>query len=800
MLSRMLQSTCNSLNFSQIVQEPTRFQFNRVTNSMEIPLIDHIYTNHKFRCSSVSNITFGGSDHNLIGYVRYSADTLGIKSNTIRKRSYKEFDQEKFLADLRIVDWSLVYQSLDVDLAAHNLANLIRTVLDKHAPWVLFQTRKKYVPWLSKETEDLMKTRDILKSTAVSLNKEGRDSKIVWSEYKKVRNKVNNRRKFEEINFKKEKMAASIGCLTSTWKTAKSFMDWDTNSGSPQQLVVNGTLISKSLDIANSLNTFFIEKVKDIRQGIPNVQNSFEKCREKMKMNDKNCRRSMSHVSVHTVRKMLKKLKSSKSTSIDGLDNFSIKISAEIIAEPLHHVICLSILQKKFPSEWKLSKVIPLHKKGSKDERNNYRPVAILSPLSKILERIIHEQIYKYFSQNKIFHQNLHGYRSNRSTLTALISMYDRWVRASSRGEISGAVLLDLSAAFDLVEPSILIKKLQIYGLEEDFVTWIDSYVEERYQGVWIRHVLSDLIRCDIGVPQGSILGPLLFLIYFNDLPDHLQCKTDSYADDTTLSTSNSKIAEIGQTLTEDCSNVSEWMKSNRLKLNATKTHVMVLGTQQRLARTQESLDVKMDGLELKEDQEKCELLLGCKIQSNIKWHMQVAKLSRRLTALMNLKFVLPFALLKQVTEGIFNSVLVYCLPLYGGCETRCLKELQVMQNRAAQIVCRAPPRANRATMFEKLDWLTVNQLVVYHSQILVYNVRKTKQPDYLADILNKDNRMGKIIVSNTDLSIVKKSFTFRAAEQWNSLPSDIRHALTTRNFKKQLKTWIFQNIPRFLD
>ena len=123
-LSRMLQSTCNSLNFSQIVQEPTRFQFNRVTNSVEKSLIDHIYTNHKFRCSSVSNITFGGSDHNLIGYVRYSADTLGIKSNTIRKRSYKEFDQEKFLADLRIVDWSLVYQSLDVDLAAHNLANL----------------------------------------------------------------------------------------------------------------------------------------------------------------------------------------------------------------------------------------------------------------------------------------------------------------------------------------------------------------------------------------------------------------------------------------------------------------------------------------------------------------------------------------------------------------------------------------------------------------------------------------------------------------------------------------------------
>ena len=114
---------------------------------------------------------------------------------------------------------------------------------------------------------------------------------------------------------------------------------------------------------------------------------------------------------------------------------------------------------------------------------------------------------------------------------------------------------------------------------------------------------------------------------------------------------------------------------------------------------------------------------------------------------------------IEQVTQEIFNSALVYSLPLHGGYESQCLKYLHVMQKRAAQIVCRAPLKANRATMFEKLDWLTVNNLVVYHLQILVYNVRKTKQPDYLTDILNKDNIMGKTIVSNTNLSIVKKKF-----------------------------------------
>ena len=148
----------------------------------------------------------------------------------------------------------------------------------------------------------------------------------------------------------------------------------------------------------------------------------------------------------------------------------------------------------------------------------NYRPVAILSPLSKVLEKIIYEQLYEYFTANKIFHPNLHGYRKNRSTQTALVQMYDRWVQAAAKGQVSGAVLLDLSAAFDLVSPDILLQKLEIYGLDKSFLTWIDSYMTNRYQGVWIDHTLSSYLPCDIGVPQGSNLGPLFFLLFGNDL------------------------------------------------------------------------------------------------------------------------------------------------------------------------------------------------------------------------------------------------------------------------------------------
>ena len=161
----------------------------------------------------------------------------------------------------------------------------------------------------------------------------------------------------------------------------------------------------------------------------------------------------------------------------------------------------------------------------------NYRPVAILSPFSKILEKVAYEQLYQYFSDNKIFHPNLHGYRQHRSTQTALMTMYDRWVKAAAAGQVSGAVLLDLSAAFDLVDPAILIQKLRIYGLEDVFLSWISSYLTDRYQAVWLDHVLSDFGHCEVGVPQGSILGPLFFLISFSDLPHVLESNVDNYAD-----------------------------------------------------------------------------------------------------------------------------------------------------------------------------------------------------------------------------------------------------------------------------
>ena len=198
-----------------------------------------------------------------------------------------------------------------------------------------------------------------------------------------------------------------------------------------------------------------------------------------------------------------------------------------------------------------------------------------MSPFSKVLESVVYEELYTYFSQNYLFNPSLRGYRKHRSTQTTLRHLFDKWVRSAADGKLSGIVLLDLSTAFDLVDLSLLLEKLKLYRSHDKILDWLESYLRNRKQTVWIDNVFKDFSEVEVGVLQGSNLGPLLLLMFFNDLHFYLSCEMEAYADDSTLTTSGLTVEDISCTLTENCENVSQWMAFNRLKLNSNKTHVM---------------------------------------------------------------------------------------------------------------------------------------------------------------------------------------------------------------------------------
>ena len=295
----------------------------------------------------------------------------------------------------------------------------------------------------------------------------------------------------------------------------------------------------------------------------------------------------------------------------------------------------------------------------------------------------------------------------------------------------------------------------------------------------------------------------MLFLIYYNDLLSTLDCPVEVYADDSTMTVTANNTAELEVKVNENCSRVSSWMKSNRLKLNADKTHFLVVGTQERL-RNFVKPTVQMDGLLLRENTDRCEFLLGVDIQANLKWNKQIervlAKLKARLVGLNKLKFLVPYKTRNTIVIGIFNSILIYCLPLYGGCNKGHIKDLQVLQNKAGQIVAHKPPHTNRNSLYDQLGWFTVTQLIIYHTALLIFKIRKSAEPEYLAKILGKDGRTGKIMIQNIRIGLVQDSFCFRGSASWNSLPESLRKMEKIGPFKTALKDWVLKNIQRFQD
>ena len=563
---------------SQLVVGPTRHMKGQKSAGL-----DHLYTNIPNKITNVEKHFWGSSDHMFISAIRKSK-SINCSPQYIRKRSYKHFDEHLFKRTIRKIGWLDVYLSEDVNIALNMFTEKILNILDVMAPLKTFQVRRKHNPWISNDTLQMMKERNQLQEIASKSN-----SNADWEKFRQVRNKVNNKLRYEEKYYQRKRLSETRGDSLKSWQVVKSILNWQ-STGSPNKLFADGKLITKSQELADTQNSYFINKIKNIKEIIQPPQNDTLKLVSTF-MEGKRCSMEISFIHPDEVMKIISQLSNSTAFGLDNIDTYIVKLIKEEITPALTHIINLSLKSKTYPESWKSSKIVPLYKKDDPLNPQNYRPVALIPVLSKVLEIAISKQIMEYMCKNELLNRNYHAFRATHNTSTAMIQMMDDWVAALEAGEMAGVCLLDMSAAFDVVNHQILLEKMKLYGFDENTITWLRSYLTNRRQCVSINGSLSKFLPVLSGVPQGSILGPLLYTIYTNDLPEVIDKNNQNsiccYADDTTHTSRHKDHKILTEQLSENYSRISDYMRDNQLKLNDDKTHLVVISTQNRRRRSQ---------------------------------------------------------------------------------------------------------------------------------------------------------------------------------------------------------------------
>ena len=560
-------------------------------------------------------------------------------------------------------------------------------------------------------------------------------NKLIYNDYNKSLNRLI---KLAKTDYYRNEFDKHSNNIKKTWQTINQILNRDRNNTNfPSYIIMQNKKVYNKEEIANSFNDYFATIGENLANKIAPSNTSYQDFLKKRILTSF----SFQLVEHAEITKVIKDFKPKTSSGSDGISMKILKSIAEPLIPPITMLVNQSLTTGTFPDKFKIAKIIPLIKKPNIFNIDNFRPISLLASISKIIEKCVCNQVYSYFEANKHFNGSQYGYRKIHSTETACLELVDKLMKNLDKGETPIGFFLDLSKAFDTLDHNILLNKLHHYGVKGIELQWFHSYLSNRTQYVEIDGIKSQQKEIRTGVPQGSILGPLLFIIYMNDI-NNVSSKFEAilYADDTSLSAvlktfGSRNSGEISNNINKDLALFCNWLKANKLSLNIKKTKYMIFRYSQRPVNSLPKLKLEIDGHNL--ERVTTFEFLGITINETLTWknhiHKVGTKISKVICILARTKKFLHSSILTKIYNSLILSRINYGI-LCWGFEHKRIYELQ---KKAIRLVCKTRYNAHTDPLFLQLKTLKVKDIFRIQCLKFFYNHEKKKSlPQYFQNFI----------------------------------------------------------------
>lgn len=785
--------------FADISNTLSNYNFKNCHNLITRPnsntCLDHVYTNIS-KPMTIYSIECSLSDHNLI----YCMVDLNVQLRDVTQNSYLVCDYIKLKTCVETQLRSLSLSGNPTD-DAKKLFACINSAIDSSTATKIrnYNLKNKLTPWLNGNLLKLIAYKERL----LKLKRKSPENENLKTQLKRIGKVIKKAYKNSMNNYYASNLESFQNDPKKTWK----FLNETLGRCVERSITVkddNGNVILNDATKAETLNVYFLKSVKSLRDKIETWP--WDNCNSLRSLRNCHSIFALQNTSRDDLEREISNLTLSKSCGHDNISPKVIKICNNSIIPLLVSIFNNMVYSSTYPDILKIHKVIPIPKEKNATTIDNFRPISVLPTINNIFERIIYRQISVYLDDNSLLSQCQYGFRRGCGTEEAVVNVQNFICKMLDEG-CSGVagIFFDLSKAFDMIDHNILLQKLQFYGFHGNELALLKSYLSNRYQFVQIKENKSEMALVEHGVPQGSVLGPLLFLIYVNDLENiGLTGRLFMYADDICLFYPYKSEAAVKCYMERDSALIFEYMRLNKLFINPTKTKLIRFRPH---GRFNSNFSITIDGKEIQEVN--TVKYLGLFLQSNLAWNQHInylkSKISSALGLLFKFKYKFDHRTKLLIYQSLIQSNINYLAVVYAHKKTTELKSLQRLQNKALKIVANLPIMHSTYSLFNEVFPSILPIFGTYKQHLLLYVFKCLHHVGHhtiqfarnQVAVNTRNNQQLRVALCRTETT--KQRVEYSGSREFNNLPHHVKASNRLSNFKNMLKEYLLSQIDDLL-